>query len=94
MDDASTSPNPTAMLNSHRLVDARSVPIINYKKATPISLLNAKEAKISLNDRNPMQKIKMMNSALEASDFLTLVTGVRIPPVATTNNPMDTRKNQ
>ena len=71
VDDASTSPNPTAMPNSHRFVDARSVPIVNYKKATPISLLNAKDARLSLNDRNPMQKIKMMNVALEASGFFT-----------------------
>ena len=70
------SPNPTAMLNPHRLVDARSVSIVNYKKATPLSLLNAKEAKLSLSDRNPMQKIKIMNGALEASGFYTLVTGV------------------
>ena len=87
VDDTSMSPDPTAMLNPHILVDARSVPIANYKKATPISLLNAKEAKLSLDDRNPMQKIKIMNSALEASGFLTLVTGVRVPPIATINNP-------
>ena len=29
----------------------------------------------------------MMNVALEASGFFTLVTGVRKPPIATTNNP-------
>ena len=74
------------MLNPHRLVDARYVPPGNYKKATPISLLNAKDAKLSMNDRNPRQKIKMMNVALEASGFYTLVTGAREPPIATTNN--------
>ena len=87
MDDTSMSPDPAAMLNPHRLVDARSVPIANYKKATPISILNAKEAKLSLDDRNPMQKIKIMNGAFEASGFFTLVIGVRIPPIATINNP-------
>ena len=54
-DDASTSPIPPAMLNSQRLVDARCVPDIKYKKATTISLLNAKDAKLSMNDRNPRQ---------------------------------------
>ena len=86
-DDASTSPIPPAMPNSQRLVDARCVPDIKYKKATTISLLNAKDAKLSMNDRNPRQKIKMMNVALEASGFYTLVTGSREPPIATTNNP-------
>ena len=87
VDDTSISPDPTAMLNPHILVDARSVPIANCKKATPISLLNAKEAKLSLDGRNPMQKIKIMNDALEASGFFKLVTGVRVPPIATINNP-------
>ena len=81
VDDTSISPDPAAMLNPHILVDARSVPIANYNEATPISLLNAKEAKLSLDDRNPMQKIKIMNSALEASGFFKLVTGVRVPVI-------------
>ena len=93
VDDTSISPDPAAMLNPHILVDARSVPIANYNEATPISLLNAKEAKLSLDDRNPMQKIKIMNGAFEASGFFTLVTGVRIPPIATINNPNGYRSN-
>ena len=87
MDGTSMPPDPTAILNSHRLVDARSVTIINYKKASPISLLSAKEEKLSLDDRNPMPKIKSMNGALEASGFFTLVIGGRAPPIATINNP-------
>ena len=82
----SMPPTPTAVLDAHRPVDAGSVLMTNYKKATNISILLSDRAKLSLDNKNPMPKIKLMNDALEASGLYTLVTGERTPPVVIQEN--------
>ena len=85
----SMPPTPTAVLDAHRPVDAGSVLMTNYKKASNISILLTDRAKRSLDNKNPMPKIKLMNDANEAIGFYTLVTvtGERTPPVVTLENP-------
>ena len=78
---------PTAVLDAHRPVDAGSVLMTNYKKATNISILLSDRAKLSLDNMNPMPKIKLKNDANEAIGLYTLVTGERTPPVVTLENP-------